>query len=358
MNSRYLIPVVFLAIPSSCWELTGKSREILPNTVYPKVITEKAVHDTDDPAIWYNLEDPTSSLVIGTDKGENGCLLVYGLDGHIIREKTVKGLNRPNNVDVKQVTINGNSFSIAAITERGENKLRIFSVPDMEPIDQGGIELFKGEEERAPMGVALYIRPRDNAVFAIVSRKLGPSGRYLWQYRLDLDKNGNFVGIKVREFGQFSRKKEIEAIVVDDELGYVYYSDEQFGVRKYFADPELGNEELAVFAQKGFAEDHEGISIYKVSSQTGYILVSDQKAGKFHIFRREGTIRDKHQHNLVKIVQLAAKESDGSEVVSVNLGPSFPNGLFVAMSTDKTFHYYDWRDIAGDDLKLAESLRE
>jgi myo-inositol-hexaphosphate 3-phosphohydrolase len=44
-------------------------------------------------------------------------------------------------------------------------------------------------------------------------------------------------------------------------------------------------------------------------------------------------------------------ESDGSDVTSVGLGDEFPKGMFVGMSTDKTFHIYDWRDIAGDDLK-------
>ncbi len=45
-------------------------------------------------------------------------------------------------------------------------------------------------------------------------------------------------------------------------------------------------------------------------------------------------------------------ESDGSEVTSVALGSLFPHGLMVAMSTDKTFHFYDWKDIAGSDLKF------
>ncbi len=44
-------------------------------------------------------------------------------------------------------------------------------------------------------------------------------------------------GTLVRKFGLFSGKKEIESIAVDDALGYVYYSDEGYGVRKYYADP-------------------------------------------------------------------------------------------------------------------------
>jgi myo-inositol-hexaphosphate 3-phosphohydrolase len=51
---------------------------------------------------------------------------------------------------------------------------------------------------------------------------------------------------------------------------------------------------------------------------------------------------------------LATIESDGSDVVSVPLGKSFPKGMFVAMSDNSTFQYYDWKDIAGDDLKIYE----
>jgi 3-phytase len=38
-----------------------------------------------------------------------------------------------------------------------------------------------------------------------------------------------------------------------------------------------------------------------------------------------------------------ALESDGSEGTTFSL-PGYESGLFVAMSTDKTFHYYRWQD--------------
>lgn len=126
----------------------------------------------------------------------------------------------------------------------------------------------------------------------------------------------------------------------------VYYSDEGAGVRKYYADPEKGNEELAFFARTGFANDHEGISIYK----TGYLVVSDQGADRFQLFPREGAPGRPHQHETVRVVNVAARISDGSEVTSQDLGPQFPKGLFVAMSEGKTFHYSRWEDIIGSEL--------
>src|SRR5688572_25980941 len=73
------------------------------NALKPKVVTQPAMHDTDDPAIWIDEENPVNSLIIGTDKDEDGALMVYNLDGKIIEEKTVRGIKRPNNVDIRKV---------------------------------------------------------------------------------------------------------------------------------------------------------------------------------------------------------------------------------------------------------------
>ncbi|TFH02126.1 MAG: phytase [Calditrichales bacterium] len=324
------------------------------NQVKPVVITQPVNMDTDDPAIWVNPEDATKSLIIGTDKDENGALYVYNLDGTVDEEKTVRNLKRPNNVDVEYgLLVNGIPVDIAVTTERFTNKLRVFRLPDMIAIDKGGIEVFVGEELRAPMGISLYKRQADGMVFAIISRKEGPTdGRYLWQYRLEDDGNGSVTGVKVREFGIWSGIKEIESVAVDDKLGYVYYSDESTGVRKYHADPDVdgANQELALLATDKYLEDREGISIYEISDGTGYILVSDQSANTFHIYPREGTAGNPHEHPLLKVVAVSTNNSDGSEVTSRVLGEKFPSGLFVAMSDDKTFQIYSWKDIAGDDL--------
>lgn len=328
-----------------------------PQAIKSVVITEAVKHDSDDPAIWVNPEDPAKSPVIGTDKKEDGSLYVFDLDGKVIEEKTVRNLKRRNNVDLEYgLLLNGEATDIVVTTERLENRLRIFSMPEMKSVDNGGIPVFEGEELRAPMGIALYKRPTDGAIFAVVGRKDGPTdGSYLWQYLLEDDGTGNVKAMKVRQFGKYSGTKEIEAIAVDDALGFVYYSDENIGVRKYYADPDNPDEatELALFGTDGFAEDREGISIYTINDGTGYILVSDQQANKFRIFKREGEPGNPHDHQLVKVVDVSTNESDGSDVTNAALNATFPQGLFVAMSDNKTFHFYSWKDIAGDDLVIA-----
>lgn len=311
----------------------------------PAVVTDSAKYDTDDPAIWINFSDKSKSLIIGTDKGGDtgdGALYVFGLDGHEIKEKTVHGIKRPNNVDVAYgLAMGTRTFDVAVCTERNTNSIRVFSLPDMRPLDNGGLPVFEKDTARLPMGIALYKHGKN--IYAIVSRKSGPSGSYLHQYLLD-GQSGKLQAKLVRAFGEYSGKHEIEAVAVDNEAGYIYYSDEGAGVRKYYAHPDSSNHELAIFGTTDFTDNHEGISIYKTDSTRGYIIVSDQQANQFRLFSREGTSSNPHDHQAVGILRASSVESDGNEVTNVAL-PGYPNGFFIAMSDDKTFQIYPWEDV-------------
>ncbi len=339
--------MTLLALSACCW--TDFFVTDVPAIIQPVIVTSPVENDSDDPAIWVHPTEPGKSLVIGTDKHDPGALYVFDLSGRVIESKVVRGLRRPNNVDVEYgLMINDRPLDIAVVTERITHCIRVFALPDMKPLDGGGIEVFakeQGEGYRSPMGIALYKRPSDGAVFAIVGRKNGPEKDYLWQYRLGTSE-GRVTADLVRKFGRFSGTKEIEAIAVDDAHGYVYYADENIGIRKYHADPDAGDEELALFGTEGFAADREGISIYAKDEKQGYILVSDQESGSFNIYNRIGTIDQPHLHHLIGKINLAVNESDGSDVCSLALNETFRCGLFVAMSNDRTFQYYRWEDLA------------
>lgn len=353
-RSHFLGSLAILGIlmTSACGTQTAATK----NVVRPTLVTQPVAGDSDDPAIWIHPTDPAKSLILGTDKG--GGLYTFDLSGKILADKTKTGLARPNNVDIEQgVVLDGQRLDVAIVTERDGGRVRMYRLPEVAEIDGGGIDVFAGDppELRTPMGVGLYHRPSDGALFAIVSRKTGPAEGYLWQYRITGNGNGGVRFEKVRQFGAFSGGEgEIEAIAVDDEAGYVYYSDEWGGVRKYAADPDAtdANEQLAVLGATGFKEDREGISIYKTGPRTGYILVSDQQANLFRVYPREGTSNGPHDQPEIAVIPVSTLESDGSEVTSIPLGPQFPKGLFVAMSEGKVFQLYRWEDLA-DRLNTA-----
>jgi 3-phytase len=332
----------------------------------PAAATQPVLHDADDPAIWVHPTDPARSLILGTDKfAREGGLHVFGLDG--VRRQTIAPLDRPNNVDIEYgVTLAGAKTDIAVLTERKRHRLRIFAIPadggalvDLAP---EGLPVLEGQTGEAgePMGVSLYKRPGDGVTFAIVAPKTGGTSEYLWQYRLEDASSrgkGRIAATLVRRFGNFSRRGamaieigEIEAVVVDDALGYVYYSDERFGIRKWHADPDHADaaRELAVFGKEGYAGDREGLAIYSTGGSAGFLVSSDQVEGATRVFLypREGANGNPHDHPVISVRQTTSDETDGLDVTSRAL-PGYPRGLLVMMnSTGRNFSIYRWEDLA------------
>lgn len=316
--------------------------------VAPKFATDPVTEDADDPAIWIHPKDPSKSLIIGTDKTEaTGGLFVFGLNGKT--RQHIQGLDRPNNVDVEYgFSLGGKQVDLVVATERMKRRLVIYRV---DPATQtlidvtGKTGVFANEtgERQAPMGIALYKRPADGAVFAIVSPKEGPAQGYLGQYRLNDGGNGKVDVAEVRRFGNFNGDGEIEALLVDDEAGTLYAADEGYGIRKYHADPEApdAGKEIASFGHELYQGDREGMAVYATGPQTGYLISSNQLEGnsEYLIYDRQAP------HNLRGKVRLGADATDGLEVTNARL-PGFRNGFLVVMnSKDRNFLVADWRDI-------------
>ena len=248
------------------------------------------------------------------------------------------------------VRLGDRQVDIAVLTERMQHRLRIFEIPlDGSPLRDlapAGLPILEGQTGDAsePMGIALYKRPSDDSVFVIVAPKTGPSSDYLWQYRLTGDSQNRVAVRLARRFGTFSGSGEIEAVAVDDELGYVYYSDESYGIRKYHADPDapLAAKELAVFGLKVYEGDREGLAIYSTGPGKGLIVSSDQISGgsRVRTYRREGAPGHPHQHVEIKSLVTGSDDTDGLEVTSRPL-PNLPRGLLVMMnSKGKNFLLY------------------
>jgi len=313
--------------------------------VAPLRETKSEPVQTDDPSIWVHPKRPADSLIIGTVKmaAPEGAIAVYKLDGQPLMR--IPNVDRPNNVDVAYgLKVGGRRIDIAVATERNKNALRVFEIERGKGIkDFATIPVFE-----APMGVALHKEPKTGKIFAIVSRKKGPSGSYLWQYELKDDGKGGVSGVKVREFGAFSGSKEIEAIVVDDELGIVYYSDEGAGIRKYSTDP-ANSKELALFATEGWQGDREGLALYKTKGNGGYLIATDQQTPNsvYHVYSRA-------DNKPLGSFCVGAAATDGIDVTSKSLGAELPQGLFVAMNDSRrNFILVDWRQIEKA-LKLGQ----
>jgi 3-phytase len=373
ISARHMM--ISLAILSVTWVATPRQTPPPVSTAVRPVRETAAVpHDADDPALWLSPVDPSKSLVLATDKfAVEGGLYVFALDGTL--RQTIAPIDRPNNVDVEYgLSFGGRSIDIAVVTERLRHRLRVFEIPrdggaliDLAP---AGLPVLAGEagEAAEPMGIALYRRPSDGVVFAIVAPKTGGSAEYLWQYRLRDAGQGRVEATLARRFGAFSRIGpepgdigEIEAVVVDDEMGFVYYSDERFGIRKYPADPDASGAavELASFGRDGYLGDREGLAVYATGPRTGFIVSSDQIEGNTRVilYPREGTAGRPHDHPSLATIATSSDSTDGLDVVSAPL-PGFPQGLVVMMNSGaRNFLMYRWEDIRAAIPGLAPPMR-
>jgi len=300
--------------------------------IQPAVETQPVSQDVDDPAIWVHPKDPGRSLIVGTVKRPRpeGALAVYTLDGKLV--ETVGNLDRPNNVDILG--------DICVATERIERRLLVYRVHEASPHLRliGTVPVFEGEagEAGAPMGIALYERNKDKALFAIVSRKTGPREGYLWQYRLQVS-GDKASGVRARAFGAFSGTGEIEAVAVDPERELVYYSDEDCCVRAYHADPDhaQAGAEVARFGERGFGGNREGIAV-----AGAYVIVTDQldPRSEYHLYRRS-------DWQEVAVWRGRSQSTDGIDAIARPMGPRFPRGFLVAMNNAAhNFHLYDMPD--------------
>ena len=205
------ILVTFIILTTYNCKKTNHTKKVLPD-----IRTEKTLNDTDDPAIWINKTNAENSIIFGTDKNANGAIYAFDLEGKIITNKCIRNIKRPNNIDVAYNFKLNDSISkdIIAFTERELNQIRIFTVPDMKSIDNGGFKVFRDERKpgyNLPMGIALYKSFGNKKLYAIISRKNGPKEKYLYQYEIYAE-NGSVKHKLVRKFGKFSGKKEIESI--------------------------------------------------------------------------------------------------------------------------------------------------
>lgn len=352
--TRRLLALLALTLAVSC----GRGEPAAGTAIEPDRVTGTVTDDADDPAVWVHPSDPSRSLIIGTNKvaAPGGALVVFGLDGRI--RQTIAGLDRPNNVDVETgIRLDDRTRDVAITTERLQHRLRVFGIEaDGSGLTEiGPVPVLEGQtgDFAEPMGIGLYRRPTDGALFAIVAPKLGPASNYLWQYRIEGDGAGGVRGTLVRRFGHFSERGaapgeagEIEAIVVDDALGYVFYADERYGLHKWHADPDHPDaaRELAVFGLDGYQADREGLAIYTKADGTGFLVSVDQIAGGsvYRVYRREGDPGAPHRHTVIAEARTTVDETDGLELTSTPL-PGFPTGLVVAMNSGpRNFALFDW----------------
>ena len=297
----------------------------------------------DDPAIWIHPTDPSKSLIIGTDK--QGGLGVYDLSG---RERAFFEVGELNNVDIRyNFPLDDRTVDLVFASNRSDDSLLMFRMnPWTRELSPALLRGFPVHIDEA-YGFCLYRSPVTGWYYAFVNDR----GGRVEQWRIT-DFGGFLFAFPVR---MFSVGSKTEGMVADDELGFLYIGEEDVGIWKYGAEPGDGSHRVLVDHTEdgGHLEaDIEGLTLYRTSDGTGYLIASSQGDSTFAVYTRE---RDNRYLGSFRIVTGREIDevtgTDGIAVSNAKLGPLFPNGLFVAQDNDngdqpQNFKLVPWEAIA------------
>ena len=298
----------------------------------------------DDMCIWIHPTDPSLSTIIGTDKTEKGGLVVYDLKGNLIQYAND---GRMNNVDLRyNFSLNGESVALVTAGNRSENTLSIYRVHSetryLENVALRNLPLGVGEV----YGSCMYRSPKTDFTYAFINDKTGK----IEQWRLFDGGNGLVDGELVRTLSVGSQP---EGCVADDVLAKLYVGAEEVGIWEFGAEPENSNEKIIVDSVGvHVVPDVEGLTIYYSNDSTGYLIASSQGNNTYVIYERGGN------HKYIGTFQIVdgehadgTSDTDGIDVSNFNLGPSFPDGIFVAQDGDnagenQNFKCVSWKSLA------------
>jgi 3-phytase len=317
----------------------------------------------DDPAIWVHPTNAARSVVLGTDK--KGGLNVFDLDGR--RLQVASDGSRPNNVDViydfplgeKKVDL-----AVAGTRSRSASGVGFWRIdPDSRKLyELGPIPAFTVYDGGEPYGSCVYRSPKSKSFYVFVTSKDGGIEQYRIEPR-ESSSDASASPIKATKVRAFSVSSTAEGCVADQEMGWLYVSEEKVGIWRFAAEPDSGKNGTLVarVGENGLAADVEGLTIYYASGADGYVIASSQGSGSFNVYRREvpnsfvmtidpapGTIPD-------------VGDCDGIDVTNVATSAKFPRGLFVCQDGAKNregcqnFKLFGWDDIAGNRLTVDTS---
>ncbi len=330
----------------------GPGEELVATLDTPPV--DSSGDAADDPAIWVHPVDRALSLVIATDKQLG--LYVYDVDGNLLQ--TLPD-GRLNNVDLRDgFILDGTSRTLVAASNRTDDTIALYVVDQAtRRLTPAGASVPTGLTD--PYGLCMYAAP-GGGHFVFVNET--DSGRFR-QWRIQ-DGAGGITATMVREFSVGS---QAEGCVADDELGDLYVAEENVALWRYSADPAGGALRVEidrVRGTNGLAADLEGVAIWRGAGGNGFVVVSNQGASNYAVYRRG---EDNEFIGLFAIVDNTVQgidgvtNTDGLEVTHLSVGPRFPDGLLVVQDGNnqgtigrQNFKFIPWRAVA-EALEIWES---
>ena len=354
-----LLPAANNSSPMKFHMIGVESENTTARSVKATVETEpvNATEDAaDDPAIWIHPQDPSQSTIIGTQK--QGGLMVYDLTG---KELQYLPDGKMNNVDLRyNFPLGEEKITIVTASNRTNNSIAIYKVnPDTRKLENIADRAIVTGFHDSIYGLCMYHNKTSNKYYVFINDKAGAVEQW------ELYDNGGLVNAAL--IRHFSVSSQVEGCVVDDILGHFYLGEERVGIWKFEADPKSDNKgHLIDTADKNgnATPEIEGLAIYYIDEQEGYLIASNQGNSTFTVYNRAGNNEYLGRFEVANNYELRIDEvddTDGLDVINVPLGEDFPYGVFVAQdgintmpNANQNFKLVPWERIA-DKLGLQKS---
>ncbi|MHC6592305.1 phytase, partial [Arthrobacter sp. C152] len=298
-----------------------------PATVLPTVETvgfSGSGDVSDDAAIWVNAQDPSNSAVIADDKASSGGGIgVFGMDGRLIQFRADGMIG---NVDLRPgFPLAGRSVVLVGANNRTNSTLDLYtldtSARTLSPVAARAIATTSPN-----YGFCMYRSNVSGKFYGFVTPYSSGSAQ---EFELKDNGAGLVDAVLVRTISVASTT---ESCVADDELGYVYFGEEDVAIWKYGAEPGAGESRVAVdkVGAGHLVADIEGMSIEYGSNGGGHLFVSSQGDSTICAYDRAGsnTFLKKFTVGANGTID-AVTATDGVDVTAKNVGSQFPYGLLV-----------------------------
>lgn len=304
-----------------------------------------SVGSADGVAIWVNPSNPDLSVVIGA-KPDIGPT-VFALDGRIIQDDIKLG--GCAGVDVRyDFPLSKRRISLVAGGVKNGHTIFVYTVNPstrrLENILAGTVTTTVN-----PYGSCLYKSGLSGKYYLFITSKTGD----IEQYELTDNGRGQVAAKRARTIAHREGTNfVIEACVADDDLGHVYFAQEnECKVWRYNAEPDGGSRHRLVADARISAGDNvEGLAIYKADAKTGYLIVSVQGSWKYKVYTRQAPYTYFDTFEIVRTGGSGIVQShDCIEVTTASLGPAFPHGMFVTQNANHpggpNFEMVPWQSI-------------
>lgn len=299
---------------------------IKPSAETPQVVTKGDA--ADDPVIWLNNLSTSNSLIFGTDKKSG--VYTYDLDAKKIGYTKLGNIN---NIDLRSVNLDeiGNyTFIFASNRTTSTLDLWIYEDKAMDALAKSknfNIEKnpsFKGSANMIVYGVCAGY-DQEFGIVAFITEDEG-SRVQMWSY----SESGLFL---LKTFNN-ANAVQSEGCVYDDENRTLLISEEQdrgiLRAYKINSSLDFSNPTIIDSRSGNIDDDPEGVTIYKTSTNDGYILLSSQGDNSFNVYNRTepynylGSFKIGHSGTIDNV-----NDTDGIDVVSARLNNKYPKGLLV-----------------------------